>query len=115
MLVYNGLCTKVLATFICEDLVDGTAILSANPVVRCWVGWHLLLVVESAALILVYIVAIPVGFAMLLYRGRRLDKLKDPEWLESCSPLPSTKHYCHTTFCECSHAQAMIEVSLPLQ
>ena len=95
--------------------------------VDCWVGTHLLLVVESTALILVYIIAIPeswlcvhahrcclsmrkfalsvscfdiyecsghafrfttcmqqtdrthkVGYGMLLFRGRRLDKLKDP-------------------------------------
>ena len=71
----------------CEELVDGTSILKSNPMVDCWVGWHLLLVVESAALILLYILAIPVGFAVLLTRGRRLDKLKDPEWLEKYGSL----------------------------
>ena len=54
VIVYNGLSTKAMALFMCEDLVDGTQMLKANPDMVCWKGAHIPLVVCGVIFCIVY-------------------------------------------------------------
>jgi hypothetical protein len=81
VVVYNGLCTKVLGSFICEDLVGGSAMLLAAPEITCWEGGHIALVGASVVLVFVYIIAIPVGFGLVLNKGFKSDLLGEAEFL----------------------------------
>ena len=55
VVVYNGLATKILAVFVCTELIDGTSMLDASKDMNCWEPGHIVLVVVSVLLGFVYI------------------------------------------------------------
>ena len=60
----------------CIELVDGTQMLNANPDTTCWEGEHIALVIASIFFLFVYVVGIPLAFALVLLRCKRHNILK---------------------------------------
>ena len=77
VIVYNGLVTKCLQTFMCIKLLDGTQMLIAHPDTTCWEGWHIVLVAASVVFLFVYVIGIPGTFMFVLLRYKNQNMLND--------------------------------------
>lgn len=71
-LVYSSVSAAVFQTFACEHLADGKEYLRADYRIECDSSRHKALQVYAAIMIFVYPVGIPLLYAILLYRNRRV-------------------------------------------
>lgn len=64
--VYVQLSVRALSALDCTPLADGTAVLDASPNVRCWEGPHKALIPRAIVAIAVYVLGVPLLFALVL-------------------------------------------------
>ena len=89
---YNVFTVKVFEAWVCEELPDGTSILSGGPDVECWTSpTHVGMLLNSVIFMLLYVVGIPLFFGVVLYIGVNQDLLAHPRFLRTfdflCAPL----------------------------
>lgn len=75
-LVYSSVSAKVFQTFACEHLDDGREYLRVDYRIECDSSKHRLFQVYAGIMILVYPVGIPLVYAFLLYKNRRVLRNK---------------------------------------
>ena len=73
--MYPGIGTRVFTMFKCRT-VAGISYLEADYNITCWNGEHLLATVSAFVFMIVYILGIPLGSVLVLFRHRK--KLWDP-------------------------------------
>jgi hypothetical protein len=74
-IMYPGIGTRVFTMFKCRT-VAGISYLEADYNITCWNGEHLLATVSAFVFMIVYILGIPLGSVLVLFRHRK--KLWDP-------------------------------------
>eukprot|EP00294_Goniomonas_avonlea_P015071 CAMPEP_0114552622 /NCGR_PEP_ID=MMETSP0114-20121206/7220_1 /TAXON_ID=31324 /ORGANISM="Goniomonas sp, Strain m" /LENGTH=1475 /DNA_ID=CAMNT_0001737505 /DNA_START=20 /DNA_END=4447 /DNA_ORIENTATION=+ len=84
---YMNLCMSILGIFMCVDLPDGSQMLVAGPQVVCNSEEHHIFIGFAVLGLLVYVVGVPVGFAFILYYGRKNLCLSDAQFLRRFSFL----------------------------
>ncbi|CAM9486398.1 unnamed protein product [Discosporangium mesarthrocarpum] len=76
-LLYSTVSTVIFQTFTCDNLDDGESYLRADYRITCGTDAHRAHVIYASWMILVYPIGIPVMYAVLLYRKRKLIYSKD--------------------------------------
>ena len=84
VIVYNGLCLKVLETFSCLSLRDGTQRLQVAPDTVCYTSSeHIVMITISVVCTVVYVIGIPAFiFGSMQYAARK-RLFNDPEFLQA--------------------------------
>ncbi|CAM9304988.1 unnamed protein product [Ectocarpus sp. 6 AP-2014] len=88
-LVYSSVSTTVFQAFACEGLDDGVAYLRVDYRIECDSSKHRAFQVLAGFMILVYPVGIPLFYAYLLYKHRRVLKGEDEVARETSSEAQS--------------------------
>ncbi|CAM9993418.1 unnamed protein product, partial [Choristocarpus tenellus] len=79
-LLYSTVSTVIFQTFSCDDLEDvGQSYLRADYTISCGTKRHKAHIIYAAFMVLVYPVGIPVMYAIVLYRRRRLINPKETQ------------------------------------
>lgn len=69
-LIYPSCSNKILATFSCRTLDDGSSTITVDPSVSCQTSEYTSFTVYAGFMVLIYPIGVPVLYGMLLYRER---------------------------------------------
>ena len=74
---YMALAQINVEYYTCSATSDGRYVLDMDPTVQCGVGWHQALLLPAIAGTIVYVIGIPLFFALTLLQHRRLLSVRD--------------------------------------
>ncbi|KAK3271227.1 hypothetical protein CYMTET_20409, partial [Cymbomonas tetramitiformis] len=79
--VYHSLCIRSVQPWICDSMGGDLHYLAAAPDIECWKGEHIYMLVASVFTFFIYLMGIPVCFALILAAGHQKGWLADTTFM----------------------------------